>query len=200
KNEFDQIIEEIGIPTKALLLLRGYIKQSDLVMYSDYSSSRHNGTVAGWIFHMMIDNSIYRVIAALDRLAHVLWFTAGLPFTKDNNKVRVYFRSGKLKLINEKINLTGSEELLEISKGPLLDYVLSYRDGFTHDVKVRSIIAGALPSQQFPTTNGVLQAQRLEKWPADLLFSLGNATYHLLIDALRLTVSVLVEVYSDKEK
>jgi len=149
KSEFDQIIEESGIPTKAILLLRGYIAHSDHVMYTDYSSPRRSGTVAGWVFHMMIDNSIYRVIAALDRLAHVLWFAAGLPFTKDNNKVKVYFRSGKLKLINEKIDSPSSKKLLEISKGPLLDYVISYRDGFAHDVKVKSIITGYLPSQQY---------------------------------------------------
>ena len=195
KSELDQIVEDVGIPTKALLLLRGFIAHSDHVMYSDYSSPRRSGTVAGWVFHMMIDNSIYRVIAALDRLAHVLWFAAGLSFTKDNNKARVYFRSGKLKLINEKINLPSSEKLLEISKGPLLDYVLSYRDGFAHDVKVNSIIAGSLPSQQYPTVNGDFQAQHLEKWPTDLLFGLGNATYHQLLEALSLTVSVLDEKF-----
>lgn len=199
KSEFDQIIEETGIPTKALLLLRGYIARSDHVMYTDYSSPRQSGTVAGWVFHMMIDNSIYRVIAALDRLAHVLWFAAGLSFTKDNNKVRVYYRSGKLKLINEKINSPSSEKLLEIAKGPLLDYVISYRDGFAHDVKVKSIIAGSLPSQQYPTVNGDFQAKRLEKWPTDLLFGLGNATYHQLLEALNLTVSVLGDKFLETD-
>lgn len=199
KIEFDQIIEEIGVPTKALLLLRGFIARSDHVMYSDYSTPRRSGTVAGWVFHMMIDNSIYRVIAALDRLAHVLWYAAGLPFTRDNNKVRVYFRSGKLKLINEKINLPSSEKLLEMSKGPLLDYVLSYRDGFAHDVKVKSIVAGSLPSHQYPTENGDLRAQRLEKWPTDSLFGLGNATYHQLLEALSLTVSVLDKLYPQSD-
>lgn len=200
KSEFDQSVEDIGIPTKALLLLRGYIARSDLVMYSDFSSPRRAGTVAGWVFHMMIDNSIYRVLAALDRLAHVLWFAAGLSLIKDNNKVRVYFRSGKLKLINEKINLPSSAKLLEISKGPLLEYVLSYRDGFAHDIKVKSIIAGSMPSQQYPTVNGDLQAQRLEKCPADSLFALGNATYHQLLEALSLTVSLLDEIFPQTDE
>jgi len=59
------------MPSTCLLLLRGYVAQAEQIFYSDLSQPRRNGTVAGWIYHMMIDDAIYRVIAALDRLAQI---------------------------------------------------------------------------------------------------------------------------------
>jgi len=186
-----QMISEYGIPTSALLLLRGYIRQPDRVLYSDLSESWRCGTVAGWTFHMMIDSAIYRTVAALDRVARILWYAAQLPSQyKNGQPVKVYFRKGKIEQIDQKIRNNYSQELLKIAKGPLLSYMISYRDGLTHDMKVYSRIAGSRPAEEWITPEGKRVIALDDKWDAETLFSLGNAAYHQLLDSLKPAVGI----------
>jgi len=46
-SDIDGLIQKSGFPTSALLLLRGYVKDVDRVFYSDLSTHRLGGTVAG---------------------------------------------------------------------------------------------------------------------------------------------------------
>lgn len=191
KDLSDQMLYEYGMPANAMLLLRGYIRRADQVIYSDLSEPRRGGTVAGWIFHMMIDSAIYRTIAVLDRLARILWYAAKLPSQhKSGSSVKVYFRSGKIRQIHQVIRNDHSLKLLKIAEGPLLEYVISYRDGLAHDIKVYSQIAGTQPSEEWITPDGKRSIAEHDKWEVDTLFALGNATYHQLLDSLTPAVRI----------
>lgn len=180
-----QMLYQYGMPGRVMLLLREYVRGADEVFYSDLSESRGGGTVAGWIFHMMIDGSIYRTVAVLDRVARILWYAAKLPSQHKNGRpVKVYFRSGKIRQIHQVIDNDHSLKLLEIAGGPLLKYVIGYRDGLTHDMKVYSQIAGAQPSEEWITPDGKRSIAEHDKWEAEDLFALGNAAYHQLLDSL----------------
>jgi hypothetical protein len=196
-DEVDKTLREIGMPSVAMHLIRGFIRNADQVIYDDLTERRHGGTVAGWIFHMMIDSAIYRVMAALDRLAHLLWSAAGLPRQDKKGKtVRIYFRAAKLAEIDKVIDDNHSKEILRIAEGPLMEYVISYRNKYTHEAKEYSVIAGAMPSHDWVSSDGKHVTQRGEKWEADLLFALGNATYHQFLEALKPTVSICEAKFS----
>ena len=190
-DPIENMVSESDIPSKALLLLRGYIRDADRVLYSDLAEPRRSGTVAGWVYHMMIDNAVYRVIATLDRLAQILWYAAKLPTTyKKGERVKVYFRSRKMVEIDKAVNNEHSHELVKIASNPLVEYVIGYRDGLAHDMKVYSQLAGARPTDEWTTPNGERFIVKHDKWDAEMLFALGNATYHQLLDALKPAIAI----------
>jgi hypothetical protein len=190
----EKAMKGMGMPSSALLLLRGLIRDADRALYSDLTESRRGGTVAGWIFHMMIDSSLYRTFAALDRVAHVLWNVAGLPRQGGKGKeIRVHFRPGKVKEIDAAINNAHTREMVKIADGPLMEFLIDYRNRYTHKAKAYSKIAGTLPVDSWHTVDGTRVEQRSDGWEAELLFALGRAGYLQLVDVLKLTVPICEE-------
>jgi hypothetical protein len=190
----EKAMKEMGMPSSALLLLRGFIKDADRALYSDLAERRRGGTVAGWIFHMMVDSSLYRTFAALDRIAHVLWNVAGLPRQDGKGKeIRVYFRPGKVKEIDAAINNAHTQEMVKIANGPLMEFLIGYRNRYTHKAKAYSKIAGTLPVDEWHAADGTHVEQRSDGWEAELLFALGRAGYLQLVDVLKLTVPICEE-------
>lgn len=193
-------IRDSGVPTPVLLLLRSYVRDADKVLYSDLEESRRGGTVGGWIFHMMIDSAIFRIIGAMDRTALFLWIVAKLPVTdKSGRQERVYFRSRKLARIRDAIPCEELEQLIQLASGPLWEYALSYRDGFSHSAKQYSIIAGSLPAHEWIGPDGQRHVVISDKWDAESLFALGRATYDQLLQALPLTVSICRTQLQDEQ-
>ena len=185
EDPIERMAQEMVVPTKALLLLRGYIERADKVLFGDLAEPRRGGTVAGWVYHMMIDNVVYRVIAALDRVAYLVWCAADLPRTnKNGGTVRVYFRSGKMDTVHSKLRSAYSRALLDLSSSPFVEFVTDYRDSLAHTFKQYSKTAGVRPTDSWVEQNG--QGFRVEpsSWDASSLLALGNATYHQLLDAL----------------
>lgn len=193
-DPIEKILNEKEMPSKSLLLLRGYIARADKILYSDLSQSRRSGTVAGWIYHMMIDDAIYRAIAALDRLAQILWIVAKLP------KENVYFRSKKMTRIDNVLSNEHSKQLLKIASGKLLEFVIGYRDGFSHDMKVYSKVAGVRPVDEWIGSDGKRFLIKHDKWDGDTLFALANATYHQLTDALIAATEICDGYLIEREK
>ena len=193
-DEIDRMMKEVGMPSSAMLLLRGFIKDADRALYRDLTEPRQGGTVAGWIFHMMIDSSLYRTFAALDRLAHVLWNVAGLPRQDGRGKeIRVYFRPGKVKEIDAAINNAHTREMVKIAGAPLMELLIGYRNRYTHTAKAYSNIAGTLPLDEWQAADGMLVERRSDGWDAERLFALGRAGYLQLVEILKLTVPVCEE-------
>jgi hypothetical protein len=184
KDLVEKIINEKEMPSKSILLVREFVARADKIFYSDLSQSRRSGTVAGWVFHMMIDDAIYRGIAALDRVAQILWLVAKLP------KDRVYFRSKKISKVDNIIKNEHSKQLLDIASGKLLEYIIGYRDGFSHEMKVYSKVAGVRPTDEWIGSDGKRYIIKHETWDGDTLFALANATYHQLTDTLKPTVEI----------
>jgi hypothetical protein len=199
EDEVERMIDQAGMPSSVILLLRGYIRDADRVLYSDLSTQRRGGTVAGWVFHMMIDSAIYRAISALDRVAHILWYAANLPMLdKNSSKVRVYFRARKIEKVHNVINDANSQELLKIANGRVLEYAIAYRDGLTHDAKTYSKTAGSMPVDEWLTPDGKRFIMRDEEMTAELLFALANATYHQLLEVLKPSVTICEARFSSK--
>ena len=180
----NDIIRGLGMPASAQLLLRGYIRDADRVLYDDSSTPRRGGSVGGWIFHMMIDSAVYRAVSALDRLATVLWYAAELPME------RVYFRSGKIKKLHAAICCDETAHLLRIAEGKLLNFIIDYRDGLTHSTKAYSRASGFTPSEQWKDKNGRLVIWDENAWDTEMLFALGRASYLQFTEALGPSVSI----------
>lgn len=182
------------MPTVVQHLLREFVTLPDKVLYNDLSESRRGGTVAGWIFHMMIDSSIYRAIAALDRIAHILWCAAELP------EDRIYFRSKKVKKLDKALDCPESHELLRIAESPLLELIINYRDGLAHYAKLYAHFSSTPPVDIWTTPNGKEVISKPWKWDADLLFALGNAAYHQVIEALKFAIPVCEKKWPIQQK
>ena len=180
----DDLIQGLGMPAGAQLLLRGYIRDADRVLYDDLSTPRRGGTVGGWIFHMMIDSAVYRAVSALDRLAIVLWYAAELPME------RIYFRSGKVKKLHTAVCSDETAHLLRIAEEKLLNFIIDYRDGLTHSIKAYSRASGFTPSEQWKDENGRLVIWDENAWDAEMLFALGRASYLQFTGALEPSVSI----------
>ena len=191
EDDIQESIQQNGMPTSALLLLRPYIKDADKVLFRDLSEPRRGGTVAGWLFHMMIDSAVFRTIAAMDRIALLLWIVAGLPVSdKHGRPSRVYFRSGKIAAMQRALPSAQVDSLLQIAAGPLWEYVLAYRDGLSHSAKMYSRIAGSLPAHEWVGQEGARFVQLADKWDAELLFALGRGTYDQLLQAMPLMTAI----------
>ncbi|MCK6463207.1 MAG: hypothetical protein L6Q29_05330, partial [Candidatus Pacebacteria bacterium] len=105
-------------------------------------------------------------------------------------KDRVYFRSKKISKVDDIIKNEHSKQLLDIASGELLEYIIDYRDGFSHEMKVYSKVAGVRPTDEWIGSDGKRYIIKHETWDGDTLFSLANATYHQLTDALKPTVAI----------
>ncbi len=189
-NEF---IRDLGMSTGSQLLLRADIVEADRVLYDDLATPRRGGTVGGWIFHMMIDSVVYKVVSALDRLATILWYAAELKTE------RVYFRSGKIKKIYKAIPSIETENLLRIADGELLKFIIDYRDGLTHNTKVYSRASGFTPLEQWKDETGRLVVWNDNTWDAGTLFALGRMSYIQFTEALETSVRICEKKWPIRE-
>jgi len=57
-------------------------------------------------------------------------------------------------------------------------------------MKVYSKAAGTRPNDEWIGSNGNRFVIKHDKWEADTLFALANATYHQLTDALKPTIEI----------
>jgi hypothetical protein len=168
----------LGIPSAAQLLLRGFVAEPDRVFFDDLSENWRSGTAGGWIFHMMIDSAVYRALSALDRLAVLVWYAAGLP------EERIYFRSRKMAKVDRALPSPASKALLESAERPVMELITNYRDGLSHTQKAYSRIAGSPPSDSWTTDEGKRVLAPPDWWDAADLFALANAAYTQFTDAL----------------
>lgn len=184
----------IGFPGFAPLILRKYTRDATKVLYPDLSTPRRGSTVSGWIFQMMIDNSVYRSIAALDRIARILWIMAGeLPG-------RVYYRSKQLTAIHSRLKEPETQELLSIAERDVLSLLLDYRDGFTHNRKFSARLAGFPITHAIGFENGRPKYERPKNVDIDDLFALANAGYHQVTDALSPLTQLCVKRWPIKKE
>lgn len=191
EESLERLIRQVGAPTSVLLLLRGYIHQADRVLYGKADEPRRGGTAAGWLFHMMIDSAIYRTIAVLDRIAHILWYAAELPRQNQGGReIYVYFRSKRMQAVDASIQSPESGEIVKIASSPLFEFITQYRDGLTHEAKAYSSIAGTIPADVWKGSDGTSINDPIEKWNVELLFALGRAAYFQVLEALKNTVVI----------
>lgn len=190
------IVSKYGAPANALLLLRGYVRDADRIFFEDLAIARRGGTVAGWIFHMMIDNAIYRSTATLDRIAHLLWYEIELPLQESGKEVRIYFRKGTLEKVYKKWKSPHVKSLLNLCEDPAFKYIISYRNKYTHTEKVYSSIAGTRPADEWTGPDGKHYIRAPLEIDAETLFALANASYHQLTASIKSLTESLASRYN----
>jgi len=184
------------MPTGATLLLRQYVSKVDNVAYIDPKENRHGKPVSGWIFHMFIDNVISRAISILDRIAHLVAVIGNVDFPQD----KVYFRSGKMKTIHSRIETFETGELYRLSQDEFLTFLIDYRDGFSHQKRQYSFVAGPIPTDTIINSDN--QRQRIADHPllADDLMAFINGGYYYLNEAIYYTNKVFERHLSEFKK
>lgn len=183
-SQFHSILE---MPLKSLLLLRGITSRyAHQVLFTDFSQrlKLREGTIAGWIFHMMIDNSVARAISILDRLAKITCLVAGLQINK------VYFRSRILTSIGQQLNVSEAEKLVKLSESESYQYLLKYRDGWTHDNMAFARFVGILPTDAYINPSSKTVQIKGDKWTADTLLILAQIAYDHVVAALHEVASI----------
>ena len=194
EGELPQLTKEFS--TRSQLLLRGYIARPEQVLFTDLSEKRKgDGTVAGWIYHMMIDDAVTRSLAILDRLARIVCLVGNVPFSNG----KVYFRSKKLTAIHKTLNMPETQRLLDISTHCLFDYILNHRDGWNHENLTYSDITGFIPADSYIDPSGQHVIVVSNQLTGELLFALARAAYDQVVKALH-EVRLICEQKVPKEE
>lgn len=166
------------MPTQVKLLLREYVARPEQVFFHDLSENMKGGTVAGWIFHMMIDNAVARSLAIMDRLAKIVSLVGNVAFDK------VYFRSGKLSVIHRDMQMPETKRLLDISDNVLFKFLVSYRDDWNHEQLTFSSVTGFAPVDNYINSSGQDVSVLSKQLSGQELFALARAAYDQVIQAL----------------
>jgi len=175
------------LPAQIILDLRQLVT-SNIVIFEDYDANWFGGTAAGWIFHMMIDNTMIRLISAFDRIAALLFLVSDTPMEK------IYFRSGKMRSLHEKLHMNETQKLLNISSSAEFNkFFISYRDNIIHTKSAFSRMAGFIPTSPY-FEDGELRETHDLYWDTEMLPKLVSAGYKVLSDVLDLAVSVCSKI------
>lgn len=166
---------------EAMLLLKGFVVNNRNVSFEDLNEDRNGGKVHGWIFHMFVDNVIFRVFGVLDRIARILSEIRNVPFPND----KVYFKSGKLEVINREFNCVETKKLLDMSKEQAFDFLMSYRDGYSHSKKEFAVVAGYVPAFSYTDEDGKRNHEGGHLWNTQDLLALTNMAYSYATRAVK---------------
>jgi hypothetical protein len=168
------------MPIEAMLLLRQFVVGNKNVHFEDLNEDRKGGKVYGWIFHMFVDNVIFRVFAVLDRIARILTELKKIKFSND----KVYFKSGKLEIINREFNCPETQKLLDMSNEKAFNFLVSYRDGYSHSKKEFSVASGSVPAISYTGEDGKRSHEDGHLWKTQDLLALTNMGYSYVTRAV----------------
>lgn len=174
-----------SFPTSAILLLRQYVAGANFVLAHDLSMNRRGGTFAGWTYQMMVDNSVYRSIAFMDRLARIICLVAGI------NVDRVYFRSKKMEIVHREVQMPESKRLVELAEAEIYSMLLTYRDGLAHTRKWFTRLEGTRIADWVidEAGNRILDADHDLDY--NHLIALANAAYQHGVAVLQASIPVV---------
>ena len=183
----DELTSRFGMVNKARLLLRPFIMEQSCVFYHDLEERRPGGgTIGGWVLHMMVDSAVDRSVAILDRLARLSALAAGVKFAND----KVYFRSGKLKVIRRTIGAELGDPLVALAEGEAVQFLISYRDGLSHTIRPASWVSGTPAADSWVDDTGVEQRAQDPHWGANELVSIALLALDVTSQALTPVVAI----------
>jgi hypothetical protein len=171
-------VMRLSMPTKVELLLRHLLKGSDSLLLLDMADRQLGAPMAGWIFHMMIDDAIYRCIACLDRLARIACIACDVHFD------RTYFRGRKMMLLAERVPCRSTESLAHVASSELFELLLKYRDGFSHTRKALSTVSAMPLSDMITGPDGGVQYVENYLWTPSYLLALARGAYQQVTTVL----------------
>jgi len=139
-------MRNLGIPIAALALLTPFY--APLPFPATLISEPHKTMAGGrvlslWFAGQMLDSALFRVVAALDRLAIILWCSASLPFESTRGRLQYpAFRPAHLAKLAASYSSPQFTKLEHLAQHPLFDLLLRVRHGFTHSSRPPSELHG----------------------------------------------------------
>jgi len=183
----DMVVKHGGMSTKALLLLRPWLRSQSRVFYSSIDEEKPGGgTVGGWMIHLMVDGCVERSAAILDRLALLCATAAGVTFPND----KVYFRSRKLSVISKKVGPELGDPLVTLAEGEDLQFLIQYRNGLAHTHRPAAWVSGTPGLDNWTDDSGERVFSSNPNWDGSDLVTIALMAYDLTCQALGLTVPV----------
>jgi hypothetical protein len=139
-------LPRLGMPIEALALLSPYLAPlpPPITLFQQPHIQLAGNRVLSLSFAgQLIDSALFRAVAALDRLATMLWCSSGIPLPLDHGRVRhPAFRGGDLRTLQSAYMLGEFTRLQELLKHPLFELLLEVRNGFTHASRPLSALHG----------------------------------------------------------
>jgi hypothetical protein len=177
-NDAERLVLETGLLGSTLLIFRNYTREPNRVMFADLETSRRGTTAGGWVFQMLIDNAVFRSVAALDRLARVVWTAAKL---QDD---RVYFSEKKLARVHRELACSHSLALKDLASSDAVQAIVEYRNGYAHTRKASSDVAGVNPAATWKNDAGGFVVENRDAWDAPHLLNFAVVAYRQVATAL----------------
>ena len=141
-------ITDFGMPVEASALLAPFERQVPPpceLFDTPYQHISGGRILSTWFAGQLFDSAIVRSIAALDRLAILLWLYAGRPVPTVRGKPHAPSFSGHwLKQMSSHYSCCTSSwpQLIGYADNPLLMFVKGFRDGFVHRKRMPSALHG----------------------------------------------------------
>ncbi len=139
-------LRDLGMPIDAIALLRAYFApppEPATLFLDPHRQLSGERFLSLWFAGQLIDSALFRLVAALDRLASMLWAGARVPFADSKGRPRhPAFRSRDLKIVAPSYPANEMEVLLGLTKHELFDLLMKIRNEFTHSRRVLSELHG----------------------------------------------------------
>jgi hypothetical protein len=181
-SDVEDQYDHLGIPAKVHLLISGFLADRERVIFQDVLERQPGGKrVGAWMIRILADHAVTSNIAVLDRLSHLLILAADV----DPPRNRMYFRSGKFELLRDKHGVPISDSLIRLAEGEELTFLLDYRDGLAHTVRLNSAALGAASVDEYFDESGQVQRIRSANWSSEELLGIALMSTTLVRTALR---------------
>lgn len=140
-----QELRDLGIPIAAMALLTPYFAPTpDPCTLFTQPHVRFAGdrVLSQWFAGQLIDASLVRVVAALDRVAIILWSSAGMPIPVDKHTSHPAFRPFYLRQLADHYSESDLAPIVKLTEHDLYRVLVSVRNGFTHSKRIMSELHG----------------------------------------------------------
>lgn len=168
-DEEHKRLRALGMPIDALALLRAYfapLPEPVTLFFEPHRQLAGERFLSLWFAGQLIDSALFRLVAALDRLASMLWAGARLPLADSKGRPRhPAFRSRDLKALASSYPDREMEVLLGLTKHELFGLLMNVRNEFAHSRRVLSELHGhyRIGYRVGPTAEGERIVQALDR-------------------------------------
>jgi len=140
-----QELRSLGIPVAALALLTPFF--APVPAPHDLFTEPHmrfagDRVLSLWFAGQLIDSSLFRIVAAVDRVAIILWVSASLPIPVSKSTSHPAFRPGYLRRLTPHYSDHTVSALIQLTDHQLFRLIMSVRNGFAHSKRVLSELHG----------------------------------------------------------
>jgi len=140
-----QELGEVGMPITAFALLTPYFAPTPgphTLFTQPHVRLAGDRVLSQWFAGQLIDASLVRVVAALDRVAIILWASAGMPIPVGKGTSHPAFRRFYLRQLAGHYPDTDLTQVLKLTEHELYRVLVSVRNGFTHSKRIMSELHG----------------------------------------------------------